>query len=154
VSAESPRYPRRAVKTLRKGQTAQAERDLAREQQELARVQQVVVVAKSALAQQRAIAEGAARAAHTATAERAFELQRAAAFAARSHEIAAVLRERLAAAEAELGATLAALAERKRALVAAHAAEQVIERDAQRFSRDERKRVEAAELDELESRRR
>jgi chromosome segregation ATPase len=147
VSSE-PRYRWHAVETLKGAQRANAALELARAERTLARA------VEDAADAERALAEHAAQAPDATTSEegtmRAFELQRAAAYLDRHGEQARALRVELTRARAHVEALQATIVQRRATLAAAHEGEQAIERDRERFERDQRKRAEQGEERELE----
>jgi hypothetical protein len=145
------RYKWHAAETLKQAQRAAATRALAQAERALARA------IDDAAEAQRALAEHDARAptsqAFDDGATRALELQRAAAYAEHHGELARALRAQLANAQAQVIALQAAVGRDRTALATAHAGEQAIERDRERFEREQRKRAEQSEQRELDEQR-
>lgn len=145
------RYPLRAAQTLRQGETEQQKHKLDREQAELGRAELALAEARAALETQRAALQVAEAANTRAGGEaRAIDLQRGAAYAERQRERASALRAAVLLAEARVTAQQGEVGRRRLALATAHAKEQVIERDAERFVQGERRRAEAIEERERE----
>lgn len=155
MSARPSRYPLRVAQTLRQGETEEQKTKLAREQAELARAEHALAEARAALVAQRAALQ-TAEAANTRVdgQARAIDLQRGAAYAERQRERASALRAAVVLAEARLEAQREEVGQRRQALASAHAKEQVIERDAERFVQGERRRAEVSEEREREGRKR
>jgi hypothetical protein len=146
-----PRYRFQAAETLKQAERAAAALELAQTEHALAAAQKDAAEAQRALA-----AHAAAVPAEVALdpgVARAFELQRAAAFAERHAETTRALRAELARIEAQAGLLEAAVLRSRSALARAHEGEQAIERDRERFARDQRKRSEHHEQRELEEQR-
>jgi hypothetical protein len=133
----------------KRAERATATRELAQAQRALERALDDAAQAQRALAEHAARAPGVAAPAGSGT-ERALELQRAAAFARRHADDAGALREQVKRARAEVAALQAAVLAQQAALGSAHAGEQVVERDRERFERAQRKRAEHEEQVEIE----
>ena len=146
--SSQPRYRWHAAETLKGAQRAKAALELARAERTLAGA-----LADAAEAE-RALAEHVARAPAAATSEdgtmHAFELQRAAVYLDRHGEQARALRAELTRARAHVEALQATVVQSRAALAAAHEGEQAIERDRERFERDQRRRAEQGEEREIE----
>jgi hypothetical protein len=160
MSSDAPRYPLRAAQALRKSETERARRDVERAAAELAQAERELTVAREALQRQQEIARSAGEPAPTASSRSptanvgtALELQREATFAARQIERARELRAAADAAQARVAERRALVSQRKQGLSSAHGAEQVLQRDAERFEQQERKRAETREQHEHDERR-
>lgn len=144
-----PRYRFRAAETLKRAEGAAAKRKLASAQRALA------AALEDAAEAQRALAEHIARTPHAVALEgagmmRALELQRAADFALRHEDTARALRAELQRLQMLVAARQAAVLAEQAALGTAHAGEQVLERDRERFEHAQRKRAEHDEQVEIE----
>ena len=149
--SQGARYRWQSAETLKQAQRAAAERALALAERALARA------VDEAAEAQRALAEHGARApastALDAGVERALELQRAVAYTRRHAERERALRAQLSQAQAQVVLQQAAVAASQASLAAAHTGEQTIERDRERFEREQRKRAEQGEQHELDEQR-
>lgn len=141
----APRYRFEAAETLKQSRRADAEHALARGQRELTQATATLEQSRHALAEH---LRGAP--AEPAQPARALDLQRAAAFATRHAEVARTLRGHVGQAEAELARRKTQLEQLQHALGGAHAEQQLIERDRQRFEQAQRRELEQAEQLERE----
>jgi hypothetical protein len=147
------RYSLEAAETLRQAERAQAEGALAKASEAVRGAQAEV---ERALAAQRAQRQSAPAVRPDSGLQRALDLQRQAAFELQRAERHERLRREVELARQGLHAAQAELRAAERALAERHADASVIERDRERWQREQRRgqeRAEQAELDERLARR-
>jgi hypothetical protein len=146
------RYPWEAAGSLRQGHRLKAERALSLAQAELEQARVELSLAQQTLQARLDDAKDVKAGSAVASDESSMlELQRVAAYAQRQAETTRRARARLTRAQACAAEREAALQRAQLALGEARAGERVIERDRERFQREQRREIEHAEELELEA---